>query len=229
MKSKILIVDDDSKIASLLSDVLKENDLRPSLARTTEEAWSQVELGDPDLILLDVEIPMKGGLEFCREIKSKDAYRHIPIIFLTVRDQEVDRVAALTMGGDDFIVKPFRPRELVARISVALRRSAGNQPPPTTIKAGPLYIDMDRRVVKIHRKEVHLTPKELELLTVLYSNRHRVMSEKMIFDQIWGAHCSSMLSTVYTHIERLRKKLGEHGIKIKTVPGTGFRFEERAA
>ena len=227
MNAKILIIDDDHKICSLLSDILKDQDFRVAQAHTTEEGWEQLELVEPDLILLDVEIPIKGGLEFCREVKEKDRYRQIPIIFLTVRDQEVDRVAALNLGGDDFIVKPFRQRELFARIHVALRRAARYESSLSMIRSGTLYVDLDKRVVQVNNRDVHLTPKELELLKLLYINRHKVLSERAIFDQIWGSHCASLLSTVYTHIERLRRKLGDHGSKIRTVPGKGFRFDER--
>lgn len=227
MKEKILIVDDDAKICSLLSDILKDNEYRITVAKTTEEAWDQVVLTQPDLILLDVEIPLKGGLEFCREIKGNERFRTIPVIFLTVRDQEVDRVAALNIGGDDFIQKPFRQRELIARIQVTLRRSEVYQPLASNIRSGTLFIDLDRRQVQNNNRSVHLTPKEFELLKLLYTNRHKVLSERSIFDQVWGSNCTSLLSTVYTHVERLRKKLGEHGNKIRTVPGTGFRFDER--
>ncbi len=227
MKERILIVDDDSKISSLLSDILKENHYVVAEAKTTEEGWDQVERFHPDLILLDVEVPLKGGLEFCRQMKEKEETQEIPIIFLTVRDQQVDRVSALTLGGDDFIVKPFHQKELLVRIQIALRRSLRSQPSPTTLKSGTLHVDVDRRIVHIGGKELHLTPKELELLKFLYINRHKVLSEKTIFDTVWGSHCTSMLSTVYTHVERLRKKLGDHGYKIKTVPGAGFRFDER--
>ncbi|OGR55735.1 MAG: hypothetical protein A2034_00345, partial [Elusimicrobia bacterium GWA2_38_7] len=191
MNAKILIIDDDHKICSLLSDILKDQDFRVAQAHTTEEGWEQLELVEPDLILLDVEIPIKGGLEFCREVKEKDRYRQIPIIFLTVRDQEVDRVAALNLGGDDFIVKPFRQRELLARIHVALRRAARYESSLSMIRSGTLYVDLDKRVVQVNNRDVHLTPKELELLKLLYINRHKVLSERAIYDQIWGSHCAS--------------------------------------
>ncbi len=227
MKERILIVDDDPKIRSLLTDILQEHHYVVAEAKTTEEGWEKVERFRPDLILLDVEVPLKGGLEFCREMKEKETTEGIPIIFLTVRDQQVDRVSALTLGGDDFIVKPFHPKELLIRIEVSLRRALRSQPVPTTLQSGTLHVDVDRRIVRIGGRELHLTPKELELLKFLYINRHKVLTEKAIFDNVWGAHCTSMLSTVYTHVERLRKKMGPHGRKIKTVPGTGFRFDER--
>ena len=110
MKEKILIADDDSKIRSLLSDILRDSNLRVVEARTTEEAWEKITAEKPSLILLDVEIPLKGGLEFCRELKEKDPYQNIPVIFLTVRDSEIDKVTDLNIGADDFITKPFRPR-----------------------------------------------------------------------------------------------------------------------
>src|SRR3989338_5635140 len=122
MKPYILTIDDDTKICNLLGDILLENAFKVGLAHTTEEAWEKLAMETPDLILLDVEVPMKGGLEFCRELKSKELTQNIPIIFLTVRDQEIDKVSALNLGGDDFITKPFRPKELAARIRVVLRR-----------------------------------------------------------------------------------------------------------
>lgn len=229
MSKKILVVDDDPKIGDLLSDILEENDFQVEVAPSTEDAWEKVIRLDPDLILLDVEIPLKGGFEFCREIKEKEPYQRIPIIFLTVRGQEMDKVSALTLGGDDFIVKPFQQRELLARIHVALRHSLYFQNYTARGRSGSLLIDFERRTVQINNHELQLTPKEFDLLKILYTNRHRVLTDKEIFTHVWGSHSHSLFSTVYTHLNRLRKKLKEHGEKIRTVQGTGFRFDERKA
>src|SRR5437868_2981483 len=144
MAPKILIVDDDTKICALLSDILKETNFKIAIAHTTEEAWDRIAVDPPDLLLLDVEVPLKGGLELCRELKQKDATQDIPVIFLTVRDQEIDKVSALNLGGDDFITKPFRPKELVARIKVVLRRFTDRRS-PLVIQSQRILIDFDRR------------------------------------------------------------------------------------
>ncbi len=227
MSKYILIVDDDIKICSLLSDILKENQFRVGVCHTTEEAWEKVLNGAPDLILLDIEVPAKGGLEFCRELKEKEPMSQIPVIFLTVRSQEMDKIAALNLGGDDFMTKPFSPKELLARIQVAFRRSQLLHQTSSKYSSGSLSIDFDKRTVQINRREVHLTPKELNIFRLLYNNRHRVMTDQEIFDHVWGSHCNSMPATVYTHINRLRKKLKEHDYKIKTIAGAGYRFDER--
>lgn len=226
MTPKILIVDDDTKICSLLVDVLLENGFKTGTAHTTEEAWDFIADELPSLILLDVEVPMKGGLEFCREMKGKDLTRDIPLIFLTVKDQEIDKVAALNLGGDDFITKPFRPKELVARIRVVLRRY-GAVRSANIVEKGRLLIDFSKRMVQIKDKDVHLTPKEFNMLEFLYKNRHRVVSDRMIFESVWGSASRSLMATVYTHIDRLRKKLSAYGVIIMTVSGVGYRFDER--
>lgn len=227
MMRKILIVDDDTKICTLLSDILKEHHFQVAVSNTTEEGWEKLIHGSPDLILLDIEVPVKGGLEFCREVKEKEPYKHIPIIFLTVRGQEMDKIAALNLGGDDFITKPFSPKELLARIQVAFRRSSLLHLTSSTYSSAGLSIDFDKRSIQINHRDIHLTPKELDIFRLLYNNRNRVMTDQEIFDNVWGSHCNSMPATVYTHINRLRKKLKEHGYKIKTIAGAGYRFDER--
>jgi DNA-binding response OmpR family regulator len=226
MKQRILIVDDDLKICSLLEDVLLENGFKTDTAHTTEEAWESIAVERPNLILLDVEVPMKGGLQFCREIKIKDSMRNIPVIFLTVKDQEIDKVCALDLGGDDFVTKPFRPKELAARIRVVLRRYEGEERNFRMIKKGSLLIDFSKRKIQIKNQEVHLTPKEFEVLEFLQKNHDRAVSDRMIFEAVWGSNSRSSLATVYTHIDRLRKKLGVYEGFIKTVSGMGYRFDE---
>ena len=226
MKEKILIADDDPKICSVLSDTLKESGFKTVVAHTTEEAWERLVNENPNLILVDVEIPLRGGLEFCRQVKEKELYQQVPVIFLTVRDQEIDKVSALNLGADDFITKPFRSKELVASIRVVLKRY-GNLWPSFILQSDSLFIDFDKRIVRINRKNVHLAPKEFEILKLLCKNRHKVLSDRTIFEQVWGANCDSLLSTVYTHIDRLRKKMRSQGAKVRTVPGFGYRFDER--
>lgn len=224
----ILVVDDEPKICELLSDILRQHNYQVVRALTTEEAYERLSRAHPDLILLDMEIPLKGGLEFCREIKANELYRYIPIVFLTVRSHEMDKVTALNLGGDDFITKPFSQKELLARIHAVFRRQSLLVPSTQKARSGSLVVDFRKRMVQIHDRELSLTAKEFELLKLLYSNRHRVLSTKEIFARVWGADSNSFLSTVYTHIGRLRKKLKEHGRKIKVLPGTGFRFDERS-
>jgi DNA-binding response OmpR family regulator len=227
MRGKILIVDDDPKICDLLTDILVEAGFRPVTAQNTEEAWEKVVSENPNLILLDIEVPLKGGLQLCNEIKQNETFRRIPIIFLTVRAKDVDKISALNLGGDDFITKPFNQKELIARINVAFRRSETLAAGSNIIRSTAFMVDFDKRIIMVNQKEVKLTPKEFDLLKLLYVNRHRVLSDREIFQQIWGVHCNSMRSTVYTHINRLRKKLKSHADKIQTIPGTGFRFDER--
>lgn len=224
---KILVVDDDEKIGLLLTDILSEAGFLVAVAPTTEDAWEKVIHLSPDLILLDLEVPEKGGMQFCREVKEKEPYRGIAVIFITVRDREMDIATGLNLGADDFIVKPFSPNELIARINVSIRRSEQIRKSITQVQSGDLTVDFDKRLVLINSKPVHLTPKEFDLLRVLYMNRNRVMKDKEIFSLVWGTQCDTFSSTVYTHLNRLRKKLGDHGVKIRTIPGSGFRFDER--
>ena len=227
MSRKILVVDDDPKIRELLFDILKENNFQVALAATTEEGWDQVNQFKPDLIILDLEIPLKGGLEFCRELKQSASHVQIPVIFLTVRAQDIDKIIAFSLGGDDFVTKPFSYKELLARIQVALRRSGQMRDNDHILESGTLAIDFDRRSLQISKKEVRLTPKEFEVLRVLYENRHRVVEDKELFETVWGSNSSSLMSTLYTHINRIRSKLQDHGKKVKTISGSGFRFDER--
>ncbi|MBY0546812.1 MAG: response regulator transcription factor [Candidatus Obscuribacterales bacterium] len=224
MKS-ILIVDDEVDIASSIQYVLKQEGYATLLAHDGLEAMQIIENQHPDLIILDVMMPGIDGYEVCRRVRSND--KRTPIVMLTARTSEVDTVVGLELGANDYVAKPVRLRELVARVKAHLREAVDQKTPSRVIKYGDLQIDLDSRLVKVRSDVVELTFKEFELLATMARQPNRVFTRDQLFSQVWGSNFLGESRTVDVHIRYLREKLEEDPGRPKhilTVRGVGYRF-----
>jgi len=220
----ILVVDDENNIADLVELYLRKEGYRVLKAATGEDGLAAARRERPRLIVLDVGLPGIDGLEVCRRLQAPDSgAAGVPVIFLTARDGEVDRVLGLELGADDYLTKPFSPAELVARVRAVLRRSDG-APPPEVVQAGAVTIDTGRREVRAGETTVDLTTKEFELLRFLAERPRLALSRQQILDGVWGHDWFGDSRTVDVHIAQVRKKLGD-ALTITTVRGVGYRLE----
>lgn len=225
--TKILVVDDESAIRTMLAFNLKRAGFEVSEAHDGASAREGIADARPDLILMDWMLPDISGLELTRTLKRSDAHRDVPIIMLTARTEEQDKIHGLDSGADDYVTKPFSPRELISRINAVLRRSQ-----PTTaqaVTAGALTIDLAGHRVSAGDTEIKLGPTEYRLLEFLMTHSDRVYSRSQVLDHVWGANVYLEERTVDVHIRRLRKALGDSGCDayIQTVRGAGYRFSTR--
>lgn len=220
---RILIVEDEAPIAELISVNLRHNGFQPVWAMDAESAQRELDDILPDVILLDWMLPGESGLALARRWRSSARTKTVPILMLTARGDEADRVAGLDAGADDYIVKPFSPRELLARIRAVLRRrvpeSAGG-----AVKIGDLQLDADTYRVSWQDKLVKVGPTEFKLLHYLMRHPERVHTRGMLLDKVWGDHVYIEERTVDVHVKRLRESLGDAGSMIETVRGAGYRM-----
>jgi DNA-binding response OmpR family regulator len=228
MKEKILIVDDEQRIVELVKAYLEKEGYATVEASDGEAALELWREEKPDLVVLDILMPQVDGLEFCREVRKES---NTPIIILSARTQEEDRLEGLELGADDYVTKPFSPRELVARVRAVLRRRSqeevGEKPP---ITEGPLVIDGKKRLIKVGGEEVSLTATEFDMLETLASYPGRVYSRGQLTGSEQAAYNNSCDRTVDAHIKNIRKKLGEKAVDwtfIETVYGIGYRFQAK--
>jgi phosphate regulon transcriptional regulator PhoB len=228
MGGRVLIVEDEPDIRDLLAFHLEREGYHVTRSRTGPDALRQVRARPPDLILLDLMLPELGGLDVCRQLRQDPRTASVPIVMLTARGEEVDRILGLELGADDYIVKPFSPKEVVARVRAVLRR-AGARDGAATIVSGRLVIDPDRHTVQVDAAAIELTPKEFDLLRALAEARGRVLSREFLLDRVWGYASAGEIEsrTVDVHVRRLRMKLGDEGQRITTVKGVGYRLEVR--
>ncbi|MEW6009382.1 MAG: response regulator transcription factor [Candidatus Omnitrophota bacterium] len=227
MKEKILIVEDEKDIVKMLDYNLKKEGFRVISCYDGEDAIDLTNKEHPDLIILDLMLPGIDGLEVCKTLKKESKTSHIPIIMLTAKAQESDKVVGLELGADDYVVKPFSPRELIARIKAVLRRIKEKEKLPEILKIGDLSIDFSKISVSVKNKSVELTSKEFELLTTLIKAKGRVLSRDYLLDTVWGFDKAMDIQTrtVDVHIRTLRKKLKSEARRIITVKNYGYRFE----
>ena len=222
----VLVVEDEPDIRHLIAHHLGREGFRCREVATGAEALRAVRTSIPDLIVLDLMLPEMGGLEVCRRLRGDAGTAAIPIIMLTAKSDEIDRVVGLELGADDYVAKPFSPKELVARVRAVLRRA---RPDPTraVYREGPIVLDPGRHTVMVRGAPVALTPKEFDLLHVLLEASGRVLSREHLLTRVWGyAHADEIESrTVDVHVRRLRAKLGDDGRRIATVKSIGYRFE----
>lgn len=228
MKEKILIVEDEKDIVKMLEYNLKKEGYATFSTRNGEAAIEIAKKEHPDLILLDLMLPGLDGLEVCKAVKGESKTVTIPIIMLTAKSQEADKVVGLELGADDYVTKPFSPRELIARIKAVLRRGKDKEKLPEALKIGDLEIDFSKIRVSVKNKPVELTAKEFELLKALLKAKGRVLSRDFLLDSIWGFDQSLEIQTrtVDVHIRTLRKKLKGASKHIVTVKNYGYRFED---
>lgn len=226
MNQKILVVDDEASICDLLKINLEAEGYEVSLAYDGRSALEKVEAFKPDLIILDVMLPEIDGFEVCKKITFE---KSIPIIMLTAKSDLVDKVLGLEIGADDYITKPFHPRELLARVKVLFRRISGEKNGSLKVLSnGPIVLDPERRQVLLADAELELSVKEYELLYFLLNNLEQVFSREVLLDRVWGYDFPGDTRTVDVHIQRLRKKLKEHDSSldlIQTVFGVGYRMK----
>ena len=217
----VLVVEDEASIASFVSLYLKNAGYEVRSATNGAEALASVQKEQPSLIVLDLMLPDIDGIEICRRIRQKS---EVPILMLTARDEDVDKIIGLEVGADDYMTKPFNPRELVARVKSILRRAAPErrEPESATIRHGDLLVDAGRREVKVGEEEVQLPPKEFDLLWELLDHRGLVLTRDQLLERVWGYTFAGDTRTVDVHVRQLRRKLGEAS-PIVTVWGVGYK------
>ena len=220
---KILIIEDETDVADLLTLNLRKAGFRTSTAADGASGLQKARDDRPDFIILDLMLPKMAGLEVCRILKSDTATSHIPILMLTAKAEEVDRIIGLEFGADDYVTKPFSPREIVLRIRAIFRRG---EKPEERFHAGPISIDPARHEVRVNGKQVRLTSLEFKLLRTLMQRRGRVQDRDKLLNEVWGYESVIDTRTVDTHVRRLREKLGKAGDAIETVRGFGYRLRE---
>ena len=220
---KILIIEDESDVADLLTLNLRKAGFRTSTAADGASGLQKARDDRPDFLILDLMLPKMSGLEVCRILKSDTATSHIPILMLTAKAEEVDRIIGLEFGADDYVTKPCSPREIVLRIRAIFRRG---EKPEERFHAGPISIDPARHEVRVNGKQVRLTSLEFKLLQTLMQRRGRVQDRDKLLNEVWGYESVIDTRTVDTHVRRLREKLGKAGDAIETVRGFGYRLRE---
>ncbi len=226
VRSKILVVDDEPEAVELVEFNLKQAGFTVVTAADGAEALNKARAGSPNLIVLDLMLPEVGGLEVCKMLRRDPATAAIPIVMLTARAAEIDRVLGLELGADDYITKPFSPRELVLRVKKLIQRFESGPDEADTLRFGDLLIDNPRHVVSWRGKPIVLTATEFKLLTVLAKRHGRVQSREQLLRDVWEYNSLVDTRTVDTHMRRLREKLGDAAKYLDTVRGVGYRFVE---
>jgi two-component system phosphate regulon response regulator PhoB len=232
MAEKILIVDDEVDLLRMVDFNLRNAGFSTVLAQNGRDALRFARAELPDVILLDLMLPDIQGTEVCRILKSESATRDIPVIMVTAKGDEIDRVVGFELGADDYVTKPFSVRELVLRLRTILKRSRRTSQVSTpvveteTLTFGEIVIDQSRHRVLVADREPALTALEFRLLTTFIRRKGRVQSRERLLDDVWGIDVEVTTRTVDTHVKRLREKLGDAGRYIETVRGVGYRFSE---
>jgi DNA-binding response OmpR family regulator len=228
-KTHVLVVEDEHDIAGLIKHALERGGgTEAEIVSSGDAALRAVTERLPDLIILDLNLPVLGGLEVCRILRGRANSARVPIIMLTARTSEAERIVGLDVGADDYVTKPFSLRELAARVRAVLRRGRQDQesPRPMTYEGRHLFADFDAVAVHVDGHPVRLTRREFELLRHLVENRNRVLSRDRLLERVWGYERLIETRSVDVHVGRLRAKLGAAGQQIETVVGLGYRFVE---
>lgn len=224
---KILVVDDEENIAELISYNLTSNGYKVITANNGNDAVKLAVEEKPNLILLDLMIPGKDGYDVCKDVRSNSEIRNTPIIMLTAKSEEIDKILGLELGADDYITKPFSVRELLARVKAVLRRFSISEPESNVLVFGNLTADFDKREILVNDKKLDLTLKEFELLEILIRNKGKILTRDTLLDKIWGYEYIGETRTVDVHIRYLRKKIeldDKNPKLIETIRGVGYRF-----
>jgi two-component system, OmpR family, response regulator RegX3 len=224
---RILVVEDEESISQPFAEALRRAGFEPLVTRTAAEALELAEEAEPDLVMLDLSLPDGDGRDVCRELRRRS---NVPIVMLTARGTEMDRIVGLELGADDYVVKPFSAREVISRIRAVLRRSApgdGAGPEEKAVRVGDLELDPAARVARLHDEDLDLSRKEFDLLAELMRNAGRVVKREDLMSKVWDVNWFGSTKTLDVHIGWLRRKLGDdpnRPIYIETVRGVGFRF-----
>lgn len=226
-KETILVIEDEKNILELLKYNLEQDGYQVHTANRGDSGLEQARKGKYDLILLDLMLPGLDGMEVCKILKQNEKTAAVPIIMLTAKSQEADKIVGLELGADDYVTKPFSPRELIARVKAVLRRGREKQPADRMLKAGSLEVDISKHLVSLKGKTMEFTSKEYDLLTALMEAGGRVLTREKLLEQVWGYDGSLNIETrtIDMHIGQLRKKLKNEGDRILTVKNVGYRFE----
>jgi two-component system, OmpR family, alkaline phosphatase synthesis response regulator PhoP len=225
MPTRILVVEDDQDIAQLVARYLEKAGFAPEVLSSGREALIAIAAQAPDLIVLDLMLPQVDGLDVCRAVRGREATAAIPIIMLTARAEESDRIVGLELGADDYLAKPFSPNELVARVRALLRRAQrGSAPLGRALAYGPIVVDPERHTVSSSGNEVTLTAKEFLLLEYLLQHRGRVLSRDVLLTDVWGYRYTGGTRTVDVHVRRLREKLPLLAEALVTVKQFGYKL-----
>ena len=226
--ARILVAEDDPDIAELLAHYLQRAGFEAEMVASGRDVLSRVRKAPPDVLLLDIMMPGLDGLEVCRAVRSDPSTAAIPIIMVTARGEESDRIVGLELGADDYITKPFSPNEVIARVRALLRRAQRAGPADGRLTYGPLSVDVDRHVVRVDGAEVRLTAKEFLLLQYLMQHRGRVLSRDLLLSDVWGYSYTGGTRTVDVHVRRLREKVPFLIDAIVTVKQFGYKLVEPA-
>ncbi|OAQ21691.1 response regulator transcription factor [Thermosulfurimonas dismutans] len=222
MKPRVLIVEDEPDVAEIEKHVFEREGFDTEIVQTAAEAYQRLSTHPPDLLILDLMLPDQDGLEILKFLRFRKDLTHIPVIVVSARGEELDRVLGFELGADDYVVKPFSPRELVLRAKAILKRLK-TQEKSRVITYGPITLYEEEFRVEVQGQEVKLTAMEFKLLSTLLSSPGRVFSREVLLDRVWGYQYEGYARTVDTHIKRLRKKLGPAAELIETVWGVGYR------
>lgn len=228
-KNKLLIVDDEIDILNLLEYNFRKSGFNVITAKDGPEAIELAREGKPDLVVLDIMLPNMEGTEVLRRLKSNEATSKIPVIMLTAKGEEVDKIVGFELGAEDYITKPFSPRELILRVRAVLKRSKDTgiaAEKADVLRAGDLLVDLSRHRVIVDEDDIKLSSTEFNLLVELLRSKGRVLSRDTLLDRAWGTDCFVIPRTVDTHVRRLRAKLKNAGDYIETIRGVGYRFKE---
>jgi DNA-binding response OmpR family regulator len=223
---RVLVVEDDPDIVELVTLYLARDGWSVDAAADGRAALQRLRGGGYELVVLDLQLPGLDGLSVCSEIRRDPATRGLPVVVITARGDEADRIVGLELGADDYLVKPFSPRELVARVRALFRRMERRaEPGPAVLAFGALHVDRERHQVSWQGRPVRLTAKEFGLLVALLEAKGRVLTRQLLLEEVWGYSYAEGTRTVDVHVRRLRQKLGPAGPRIGTVTGVGYRLE----
>jgi two-component system alkaline phosphatase synthesis response regulator PhoP len=221
----IYILEDDQNIRELVIYALKSSEYNAVGFSTPSEFYSEIEKSIPDLVLLDIMLPEEDGISILKKLRQADRTSDLPIIMLTAKGNEIDRVTGLDQGADDYVTKPFSVVELISRVGTVLRRSSGTKTNLPVITEGPITLNMEKRKVTVNDEEIVLTFKEFELVHLFLRNNGIVLSRDKLVEEVWGYDYAGETRTVDVHIKTLRQKFGDAGQYIKTVRGVGYKLE----
>jgi two-component system, OmpR family, phosphate regulon response regulator PhoB len=225
-QKRVLVIEDDKNILKLIRYNLEKAGFVCITTITGEDAFDILDKEQVDLIILDIMLPTIDGFEICKRVKQDQRYKNMPVIMLTAKGEEVDKIVGFELGADDYIVKPFSPRELVLRIKAVLKRNAPKEGSQDVLVSGIVKIDIPRHKVTVDKKDIELTAMEFKLLAVLIERKGRVQSRETLLEDVWGISADVTTRTVDTHVKRLRQRLGKAGKLIETIRGIGYRFKE---